>query len=302
MPFLQTLTLAAPGTEFPLSLPVFARFEALAFTAPVTFLVGDNGCGKSTLLEIIAAGLKLPSITQRPVAEHPLMAPARAAAKAFRFARGAGGMRRGQRRGGFFFRADDVVGFLQAVERNAREHRQLAERFAQELPPGWGQDRAVGMARAQAGALAERYGEDEETLAAVTEAMLAEPVNALAALVEREGTEEEAVVAYIGTRLLARTRSVVEANAPVMGRIWDQVAGPARDEAEEQAADDAAQMIAEDMMAYEGPGPAGRKSGVPMLDWVHKVASRGTLPGRGRPARPRDYLNRIRGLLLRTGA
>ena len=160
MPFLQTLTLAAPGTEFPLSLPVFARFEALNFTAPVTFLVGDNGCGKSTLLEIIAAGLKLPSITQRPVAEHPLMAPARAAAKAFRFARGAGGAPRGRRRGGFFFRADDVVGFLQAVERNAREHRQLAERFAQELPPGWGQDRAVGMARAQAGALAERYGED----------------------------------------------------------------------------------------------------------------------------------------------
>ena len=146
---------------------------------------------------------------------------------------------------------------------------------------------------------AERYGEDEEQLAAVTEAMLAEPVNALAALVEQEGgTEEEAVVAYLGTRLLARTRSVVEANAPVMARIWDQVAGEARDEEEERAADEAAEVIAADMLAYEGAGPGGERSGVPMLDWVHKVAARGTLPGRGTPQQPRDYLGRIRRLLF----
>ncbi len=160
MPFLQSLRLDAPGAEFPLSLPVFAHFDTLTFTAPVTFLVGENGCGKSTLLEIIAAGLRLPSLTQRQVAEHPLMESAREAAKAFRFARGAAATGRGRRRGGFFFRADDVVGFLQAVQRSAQEHRQLAGRFADELPPGWGRDRAVGMASAQASALAERYGEN----------------------------------------------------------------------------------------------------------------------------------------------
>lgn len=160
MPFLQTLRLDAPGDSFPLSLPVFENFGELSFTAAVTFLVGENGCGKSTLLEIIAAGLKLPSLTQRQVAQHPLMAAARDAAKAFRFVRGAGATPRGRRRGGFFFRADDVVGFLQAVQRNAEEHRELAGRFAREMPAGWGRDRAVGMARAQAGALAERYGDD----------------------------------------------------------------------------------------------------------------------------------------------
>ena len=159
--FLQEFRLHSTRRGFPFSLPVFKGFEALAFTAPVTFLVGENGCGKSTLLEIIAAGLRLPSLTQQDIARHPLMAAAREAAREFRFARGArlgAGRRKG--RAGFFFRADDVVGFVQAVQRNAEEHQRMAERFAAELPAGWGRDRAVGIAQAQADALAERYGDD----------------------------------------------------------------------------------------------------------------------------------------------
>ena len=159
--FLQELRLDSERRDFPFSLRVFEGFGTLAFTAPVTFLVGENGCGKSTLLEIIAAGLRLPSLTQQDIANHPLMAAAREAAKGFRFVRGAGlGARPSKRRAGFFFRADDVVGFVQALQRNAEEHRRMAERFAAELPAGWGRDRAVGMAQAQADALAERYGDD----------------------------------------------------------------------------------------------------------------------------------------------
>lgn len=42
---------------FPWTLPVVRNLETLAFTTPVTFLVGENGSGKSTLLEGIAAGV-----------------------------------------------------------------------------------------------------------------------------------------------------------------------------------------------------------------------------------------------------
>ena len=43
--------------RYPFDLPAVARLDRLAFTAPVTFLVGENGSGKSTLLEAIAVAL-----------------------------------------------------------------------------------------------------------------------------------------------------------------------------------------------------------------------------------------------------
>ncbi|MDD1681008.1 MAG: AAA family ATPase [Methanoregula sp.] len=41
---------------YPFSLDVFRKTERLAFTTPVTFLIGENGTGKSTLLQAIARG------------------------------------------------------------------------------------------------------------------------------------------------------------------------------------------------------------------------------------------------------
>jgi predicted ATPase len=41
---------------YPFSLAVFKETERLAFTTPVTFLIGENGTGKSTLLQAIARG------------------------------------------------------------------------------------------------------------------------------------------------------------------------------------------------------------------------------------------------------
>jgi len=39
---------------FPFTVPAIASLDELAFSSPVTFLVGENGCGKSTLLEAMA--------------------------------------------------------------------------------------------------------------------------------------------------------------------------------------------------------------------------------------------------------
>ncbi len=151
---LRAIELRARPEEFPFTLPVLAGFEALEFSAPVTLLVGENGCGKSTLLEIIGAGLSLPSLGQAAIEAHPLMKAAVRASRSFRFVRSKA------TRHGFFFRADDVVGFLQSVQRSVAEHEEIAAELAATIPEGWGRDRAVGMARAQAEALANRYGED----------------------------------------------------------------------------------------------------------------------------------------------
>lgn len=50
-----------PPDRWPLTVPAVSQLAntAMAFTAPVTFLVGDNGSGKSTIVEAIAEQLKL---------------------------------------------------------------------------------------------------------------------------------------------------------------------------------------------------------------------------------------------------
>lgn len=154
MTLLRSLKLLQKKEGHPFDLPLFNAFTELSFNAPVTFLVGDNGCGKSTLLEIIAAGMRLHSLGQQAIDDHPLMASARNALAAFRFVRSA------PVRHGFFFRADDVTGFLQSVQRSVREHEDIATELARSIPGDWGRERAVGMARAQSQALASRYGED----------------------------------------------------------------------------------------------------------------------------------------------
>lgn len=55
----------AEAAAFPLSLPLIRDLGELAFTTPVTFLVGENGSGKSTLLEGIAAGVDAVAVGAR---------------------------------------------------------------------------------------------------------------------------------------------------------------------------------------------------------------------------------------------
>ncbi|MGC8074583.1 AAA family ATPase, partial [Salmonella enterica] len=66
--FLLHVDLLDPGPErraaFPFAVPaIAANFgERVSFSAPVTFLVGENGSGKSTFLEGIACAVGLPGI------------------------------------------------------------------------------------------------------------------------------------------------------------------------------------------------------------------------------------------------
>jgi len=54
----ERVTCRRPGGRdlWPFTMPVVAQIieDGLEFTAPVTFLVGDNGSGKSTIVEAIA--------------------------------------------------------------------------------------------------------------------------------------------------------------------------------------------------------------------------------------------------------
>jgi predicted ATPase len=91
MVFLSSLRRRSEHTPdfslFPWSLPLVRDLEALEFTAPVTFLVGENGCGKSTLLEGLAAGMDAVAAGRRDIARDPTLAAARAFAQGFLFVR-----------------------------------------------------------------------------------------------------------------------------------------------------------------------------------------------------------------------
>jgi predicted ATPase len=145
-----------PDGGFPWSLPLLHALDELAFTAPVTFLVGENGAGKSTLLEGIAAGMDAVAVGGRDLARDPTLAAARRLAAGFFF------VRRRHARTRLFLRAEDVFGFTQRVTREMAALDQDARELAEELPEGYGRRLALGTVRGQRGALARRYGENPD--------------------------------------------------------------------------------------------------------------------------------------------
>lgn len=158
-PYLSSLRRRAGATveqdQFPWTLPLVRDLEALEFSTPITFLVGENGCGKSTLLEGIAAGMDAVAAGGHDLKRDPTLQPARDFAAGFAF------VRHRHARTRMFLRAEDVFGY---TGRLASEMADLAEivRDLAKLPEGSGRIRATGMARAQRRALAGRYGDDPD--------------------------------------------------------------------------------------------------------------------------------------------
>jgi predicted ATPase len=142
--------------SFPWSLPLVRDLESLAFTAPVTFLVGENGSGKSTVLEGIAAGMDAVAAGRRDLRRDPSLAAARAFAAGFLF------VRRRHARTRLFLRAEDVFGFTTRVGEDMEGLDEEARALATALPEGYGRQLALGVVRGQRRAFVRDYGEEPD--------------------------------------------------------------------------------------------------------------------------------------------
>lgn len=138
---------------FPFDVATIAELDELEFPTPITFFVGSNGSGKSTLLEAIAAGFKMPSMTSARIEQHPLMAAARDLSRDLTLVRGTRPKR------SFFFRADDVLGYVTGIQSDMSELQRLEQEFDRDLE-GYGRTLATGAVRGQRNALEARYGEN----------------------------------------------------------------------------------------------------------------------------------------------
>lgn len=94
---------------YPFDLPVIASLGTLAFTSPVTFLVGENGSGKSTFLEALAVAAGSIAVGSAELGRDPTLQPVRALADALRLS----WTKRTRR--GFFLRAEDFFGYARRL-------------------------------------------------------------------------------------------------------------------------------------------------------------------------------------------
>ncbi|MDA3649507.1 AAA family ATPase [Saccharopolyspora indica] len=107
--------------RWPYTVPCVAELaeRGLAFTAPVTMLVGENGSGKSTLVEAIAEGFKLDSHGGRAGRKYVNDRPRTPLGDVLALETTPAGSRMitgpRSRRKGFFLRAETAFGLMNAV-------------------------------------------------------------------------------------------------------------------------------------------------------------------------------------------
>jgi len=80
MPLLQSLTINVAQkspTTFPYSVPFIETTQQVNFSAPITFLVGENGSGKSTFLEMLACAIGSVTVGSEPVSTDKSLTPIR---------------------------------------------------------------------------------------------------------------------------------------------------------------------------------------------------------------------------------
>jgi predicted ATPase len=126
---LRTVALprAPPLPEgFPFSVPAIASLDELAFSTPVTFLVGENGCGKSTLLEAIACAAGSIAAGSQRIDEDGTLDAVRALGRRLKLRWSVRTHR------GFFLRAEDFFGYARRIARMREELRRDIERVDQE--------------------------------------------------------------------------------------------------------------------------------------------------------------------------
>jgi predicted ATPase len=111
---LRSISLKAShdGQEgFPFTVPVIRTLDRIDFTAPVTFLVGENGSGKSTILEAIACAIGAVTVGSEGVESDDTLQSVRRLGHALKHT----WSKRTHR--GFFLRAEDFFGYTKQVSR-----------------------------------------------------------------------------------------------------------------------------------------------------------------------------------------
>lgn len=133
MPLLRAIRLdvtdadAEEASGFPFDLPVVRALGELPLPTPVTFFVGENGSGKSTLLEAIALAAGRPAIGSHDLERDPSLDRVRALARYLTLVRPAPIHR------GFFFRAEDFLGFGRRMKGLVDELEELARQHGPQI-------------------------------------------------------------------------------------------------------------------------------------------------------------------------
>jgi predicted ATPase len=147
--------------SYPFNLPLIQAQPHIAFTSPVTFLVGENGSGKSTLLEALACAIGSITVGSVDLRRDATLGPARALAQSMRL----GWSKKTQK--GLFLRAEDYFGYVKYL---AQTRQDLADdlRGVDEAMPNssaFARSLAKGVYRGQIEEIDQRYagGLDERS-------------------------------------------------------------------------------------------------------------------------------------------
>ena len=114
---LRSVTYRPPpdASRFPFTVPAIRTLGELAFTAPVTFFVGENGSGKSTLLEAIASAAGLITVGSLEAHTDPTLSAVHELGRCLRLAWSK------RTRKGFFLRAEDFFGYAKRMNETKSE-------------------------------------------------------------------------------------------------------------------------------------------------------------------------------------
>ena len=142
--------------QYPMNVPVVQMLTTIAFTTPVTILVGENGSGKSTLMEALARKAEMITVGSEEVHKDSTLAPIQPLVNHLKLVWN----KRTHR--GFFLRAEDFFGFvkrLRALHNEMNEELQRVER-EYEGRSDYAKALASGPAASSINAFNARYGGD----------------------------------------------------------------------------------------------------------------------------------------------
>jgi predicted ATPase len=155
---LRSLKICPAGQleRFPFNVPAIQQLKSIAFSAPVTILVGENGSGKSTLLEALALATSIPVIGREEANRDQSFNPVQPLGDALKLVWN----KRTHR--GFFLRAEDFFGFVQRIGSLQTDMQAELDRIEREYDnrSNYAKDLARTPAKSSLNAIAQRYGGD----------------------------------------------------------------------------------------------------------------------------------------------